>query len=287
MTFQEFIDKWNGKGIDFDGAYGDQCMDLMHQFCVEVFGLSDGRILAAPAAKDVYLNYPNTFGSQYFDKIDNTPTGIPQKGDIVFWGTKIGQYGHVAIFSEGDANKFKSFDQNFPIGSKCHIQDHTYNGVLGWLRFKQQEPMATITQKDLDEMRLRRDELYNQNQELIIKEGEYQHEILELQNANKTLNDKIGDLAKAIEKDALEDSDTLIKLIAAQKDLDDIAKGLGVQPYDPERVLRAIGALKRPSEQVIKEYTKLGEALEEFFYKRIPKGADSIIKKLLNIFKRR
>ena len=39
MTFDEFIAKWNGKGIDLDYAYGDQCMDLMHQYIVEVLGL--------------------------------------------------------------------------------------------------------------------------------------------------------------------------------------------------------------------------------------------------------
>ena len=126
MTFQDFINKWNGKGIDFDGYYGDQCMDLMHQYCVEVLGLVDGRILAAPSAKDVYLNFNNVLGHENFDKIDNTPTGVPQNGDIMFWGTGIGPYGHVAVFVEGDSNKFRSFDQNFPTDSKCHIQEHTY-----------------------------------------------------------------------------------------------------------------------------------------------------------------
>lgn len=136
MTLTDFIAKWNGKGIDFDKAYGDQCMDLMHQYVVEVLGLSDGRILAAPAAKDVYLNFSTIFGNQYFDRIANTPTGVPQKGDIILWGTGLGPYGHVAIFRDGDINKFFSFDQNFPTGSKCHIQQHDYKGVLGWLRPK-------------------------------------------------------------------------------------------------------------------------------------------------------
>lgn len=133
MTFDEFVTKWNGKGIDFDGAYGDQCMDLMHQYVVEVLGLSDGRILAAPAAKYVYLNFSTIYGNQYFERIANTPTGVPQKGDIVLWD---GYYGHVAIFKEGNVNNFRSFDQNYPVGSKCHIQYHNYTNVLGWLRFK-------------------------------------------------------------------------------------------------------------------------------------------------------
>lgn len=136
ITFDpDFINKWNGRGIDFDGFYGDQCMDLMHQYIVEVLGYSDGRILAAPTAKDVYLNFNNMFGKEYFTKIDNTPTGVPQKGDIVFWNASPGNTaGHVAIFKDGNVTTFNSFDQNFPTGSKCHVQSHNYNYVLGWLR---------------------------------------------------------------------------------------------------------------------------------------------------------
>jgi hypothetical protein len=146
LTLDQFRAKWNGKGIDFDGAYGDQCMDLMHQYCVEVLGITNGAVLAAPAAKDVYLNFSNVTGHELFDKIDNTPTGVPQAGDIVFWGTGIGPYGHVAVFVQGDVNSFRSFDQNFPTGSVCHDQNHSdYTGVLGWLRFKQAPSTDTIS----------------------------------------------------------------------------------------------------------------------------------------------
>lgn len=137
---QEFIEKWNGKYIDFDGAYGNQCMDLMHQYCVEVLGLTDGRILAADYAKNVYLNFDNIFGHEYFEKIANTPSGVPQEGDIILWD--IGSYGHVAIFIDGDANKFNSFDQNYPTGSFCHVQNHSYSGCLGWLRFKKDKVVS-------------------------------------------------------------------------------------------------------------------------------------------------
>ena len=53
MSIEDFIQKWQGKSIDFDGVYNGQCMDLMHQYHVEVLGIVDGRTLAAPAAKDV------------------------------------------------------------------------------------------------------------------------------------------------------------------------------------------------------------------------------------------
>ena len=155
-SLDNFIKKYTGVGIDTDGAFGNQCMDLMHKYCQEVLGLADLRILAQPNAKSVYLNFNNVFGHELFEKIDNTPTGVPLKGDIVFynWGTD----GHVDIFVQGDANSFRSFSQNFPTGSKSAVVNHpNYNGVLGWLRYKKPEPMATITQKELDAIRSDRD----------------------------------------------------------------------------------------------------------------------------------
>jgi len=140
MTVDQFITKWNGRGIDFDGYYGDQCMDLMHQYHVDVLGIADGRTLAAGYAKDVYVNFANVFNRDKFERIANTPTGVPQKGDIMFWDANVknvtGIAGHVAIFVDGNANKFRSFDQNYPTGAKCKIVEHSYSGVLGWLRPK-------------------------------------------------------------------------------------------------------------------------------------------------------
>lgn len=140
MTFQDFLEKYNGKYIDLDHAYGAQCMDLMHLYVVEVLGLNNTGILAAPAAKDVYNNFSNLTGHDNFEKIANTPTGIPQEGDIVLFG--LGQFGHVCVFIEGNENKFTSFDQNYPTGSPCHVQSHTYTGCLGWLHYKQSLPQS-------------------------------------------------------------------------------------------------------------------------------------------------
>ncbi|GIW70240.1 MAG: hypothetical protein KatS3mg101_0987 [Patescibacteria group bacterium] len=130
MTFEEFIKKYDGKGIDYDNAFSTQCVDLYRQYVKEVLGFPQSP--AVEGAKDIW----DTYLPEYYDRVENTPYGVPEKGDIVIWGTKVGKYGHVAVFIEGDAKRFKSFDQNFPVGSLCHIQEHTYNGVLGWLKPK-------------------------------------------------------------------------------------------------------------------------------------------------------
>lgn len=141
MNLTEFIQKYDGQGVDTDNAFGFQCMDLMHKYCQDVLGLPLA-YLRAPTAKDVYLGN-NVLGIEYFTKTDNTPTGIPIPGDIILWGTKVGESGHVAIFVDGSASEFHSFDQNWPVGSKCHIQKHDYKGVLGWLHYKQPATSTT------------------------------------------------------------------------------------------------------------------------------------------------
>ena len=145
MTFEEFILKYtyeavyNFKGIDTDQAWGYQCMDLMHKFIDEVLGLPDYRILAAPTAAQVYFNFPYIFGSDKFTKIDNTPTGVPLKGDIMFfkqYGTLYGPAGHVCVVYKADIKAMCTFDQNYPTGSLPHLQKHNYLGCLGWLRVR-------------------------------------------------------------------------------------------------------------------------------------------------------
>ena len=132
MTFQQFLNKWDRKGINYDGAYGNQCVDVYDQYCKEVVGC---RVILIPGAKDIWANYP----TEAFVKIPNTPSGVPQKGDVMIWGTAVGTYGHVGIVISANVNSFTSFDQNWPFDNGtgvAHFQYHNYSGVLGWLRPK-------------------------------------------------------------------------------------------------------------------------------------------------------
>lgn len=134
MTLQQFVDKWNGKYIDFDGKYSAQCVDLMRQYVVEVLKKDPYSIPRANYAKNIFKNFKS---NKDFQKIINTPTGVPQAGDIIFWDWRYpvtGIAGHVAIVTGGNVYKFISFDQNFPKGSTCRYVNHDYRGVMGWLR---------------------------------------------------------------------------------------------------------------------------------------------------------
>jgi hypothetical protein len=124
-----FITKWNYKYADFDNNYGPQCMDIVQYYNRDV---NKAPFLVGPNAVDVYTTYPKTA----YTRIAFAPGLVPLKGDIVIWGLGLGPYGHIAIFQSGNTSRFSSFDQNFPLNSRCHVQDHSYYAVLGWLRIK-------------------------------------------------------------------------------------------------------------------------------------------------------
>ena len=136
ITYQQFLDKYNGKYVDYDKKYGYQCVDLFRQYVVDCFGLSPYTIFpAADYAKTIYKNYT---ASSPFKKIPYTPTNTPKSGDIIFWNFYpgvIGWPGHVGIVVGDGASmyNFISFDQNWS-PTYCHRQLHSYKGVMGWLR---------------------------------------------------------------------------------------------------------------------------------------------------------
>lgn len=129
MTLQEFIHKYTGVPVDFDGRYGNQCVDLARQYVKEVLKVPQFKPVVGAA--DMCTSYD----PKYFNAIKNTPDGVPQPGDIMIWNKRAGGgYGHVGIFSHGDVNEFWSFDQNWPPGSLPKLVRHTYSNLYGWLR---------------------------------------------------------------------------------------------------------------------------------------------------------
>ena len=129
---QLFIDEWNGKFIDFDYVYGNQCKDLIQKYVTECLALPP---LPQGNACDMWTNYQKDLYTRYY----NFPWAIPKKGDIMIWGPWVGNpYGHISIYVDGTMWNFRSFDQNFAIGSPCHYQAHSYLRpfVKGWLRKK-------------------------------------------------------------------------------------------------------------------------------------------------------
>lgn len=132
LEYRAFKGKYLGKSINYDNFAGAQCMDVYRQYAKE---LGFPQSPPVTGAKDIWDSYL----PEYWEKIENTPTGVPQEGDVIIWGSGVGQYGHVAIFDRGTATAFYSIDQNWPNDGGTGVLKevkHNYANVLGWLRPK-------------------------------------------------------------------------------------------------------------------------------------------------------
>ena len=144
-TYTEFIKKYNGKAKDYDGVAGVQCVDLIKYYLKEVFGINPG---AWGDAHCYYDNFNNISAlTKNFVRIANTPSFVPQKGDIVVWAPSLnGGWGHIAIATgEGNTTYFYSYDQNW-MGNHdaCTKIKHNYNHVYGVLRPKDQAKVTGV-----------------------------------------------------------------------------------------------------------------------------------------------
>ena len=140
MNYNEFIKEYDGKSIDYDGGYGAQCVDLIKLYLDKVFDIKIGAIGNAHV---YYDNYDKVaLLKNNFDRIENTPEFIPQKGDIVVWNKNTGNgCGHVAIATgEGTTTYFYSYDQNWG-GKTIRRIYHNYTNVSGVLRAKDQSKL--------------------------------------------------------------------------------------------------------------------------------------------------
>lgn len=109
MTFKEFIKKYNGKAIDFDGAAGVQCVDLVDVYLRDVFNITGIWVGGARELYTQYERYPALV--KCFERVPNTKDLVCKMGDIVVWGG--GKWGHCAIADGvGNVDYFYSYEQN-------------------------------------------------------------------------------------------------------------------------------------------------------------------------------
>ena len=137
MTLEEFILKYNGIPVDFDGAYGPQCVDIFRQYCHDVLGIPHtGACSTTGGAIDLYNDYAKMpLENKYFTKIKNLK--IIKPGDVAIWNkTATNKYGHVAVCI-GSLNSFLIvFEQNGIKQDGAKIQLRSKENLLGILRFK-------------------------------------------------------------------------------------------------------------------------------------------------------
>lgn len=136
MTFDKWAKENLGKAIDYDGAYGVQCVDLAKHYIKNVLGITPQSIGNAIE----YYNKRKTsaYLTENFKWIDNTPEFVPKKGDLCVFTSKSGN-GHISVATgEGTTSYFYSYDQNYPRAKHEPMTKikHTYTSFLGVLRPK-------------------------------------------------------------------------------------------------------------------------------------------------------
>lgn len=119
MKFNDWINYVKSVGgVDTDGYYGKQCMDLYNHYCNKVLGVKD----VGCAMAKLITQQDNV--KKNFKIVNNYGNYIPPKGSIAVWQGF--EYGHVAIVKEANINTFKTIEQNWRGDRKLTEEEHNY-----------------------------------------------------------------------------------------------------------------------------------------------------------------
>jgi hypothetical protein len=270
-VIQEFVNTWNGKPCEVEDASNrDQCMDLAFAW-LDRLGVPRHTIRNLYA----YQAYTNFRGDAYFERIANTPDGVPLPGDLVVWDTSVGVAGHIAIFVSGNAHTFTSFDQNWPSGSKCHLQSHNYNGVIGWLRpralhKREEEGMSLLPAGKVRELYVNYLGREPENEQVLQNRTElgfYRDALGEIKGLRESqaeqirqLSARVGELDRALQS-------AVATVDKQQKALDEAGAGSAALTREVERLSRRVEQLQNAAPAVTFDQFSLAELLVAAFHK--------------------
>lgn len=133
----KYLYSLEGKGWDYDLAFGWQCFDLANKYWHQLFGHG---LKGAGAADIPNVNDFKGEATVY----NNTPSFKAEEGDVVVFNRNYGGgYGHVAIVTKGNYDgkymKFESLDQNWFGGglAKTEVAQrivHNYDFPMWFIR---------------------------------------------------------------------------------------------------------------------------------------------------------
>lgn len=127
ISLTQFVKKYLGTKVDFDGKFGPQCVDLARQYYSEVLDVP--QFPPVEGAKDI-IKYPG--------KLRVTNENILadySRGDVLIWGaTKTNPYGHVAILvSVYNTKYFIVLEQDGFKKDGCKLAFRSRENLLGGL----------------------------------------------------------------------------------------------------------------------------------------------------------
>lgn len=139
MELVDFVKKYNGKKVDYDGVFGAQCVDLFRQYCHDALCIPEhtGICGTSGGAKDLFLDYPKMEKEKkYFKRYFNGKKTM-NIGDVLVWNsTDENIYGHVAILIGKLDDDLIVFEQNGYKQNGAQINIRNKENLLGFLRKK-------------------------------------------------------------------------------------------------------------------------------------------------------
>lgn len=141
MMFQKFLKEAlrRKKVEEYDPTNKYQCVDLVLLW-LKHLGL--GHLIPIGIVR-AYAIYKAKKLEKDFERIPNTPNGVPPQGAIVVWDRNYnGGIGHVGVATgKGDVNSFEAVVQNDPDSKNkgnygVIVRNYNYDHVLGWLKPK-------------------------------------------------------------------------------------------------------------------------------------------------------
>jgi hypothetical protein len=164
---EEWLNTAEGVALDPDGAYGNQCVDLVDAYGQAIFGVPwNVCVGGVVGAKQLLDAAPD----EYWIRIDNDPSNpnlIPQRGDVVVTsGDALNQWGHTygvlgadtggvdAIQQDGFAEPRKFVNGGWYSNKPAHKARMPYAAAgmgytLGWLRPRENKIVDTGAAKRL------------------------------------------------------------------------------------------------------------------------------------------
>ena len=146
IKHEDWKRKWIGKIIDFDNAYGGQCVDVARQHMFEVDGM---QVESVRGAADFFTQHNSRpIQRANYDAIAYREGLIPPVGAKIVWAAtdSNGFYGHIAIVDSGNRSSFVALEQDGFANPEKDVNKGTvtglvektknYNNVLGWLVLK-------------------------------------------------------------------------------------------------------------------------------------------------------
>jgi len=149
MTLHEFVNKYRGQAVDFDKAFGAQCVDLVRQYFRDVWGLPKQPESVDGANEFYYKHDSRPIQRQYCECVFFDGAVRPPAGSVViFKAAGKNKYGHIGICVSTDKFGMSVFEQDGIANEEAvkegrnqkgaYIGYWNYDRLLGWL-IKRQE----------------------------------------------------------------------------------------------------------------------------------------------------